>query len=365
MDRLIDAGHAVTVVNPGEYLHYPGMLPGYVDNTYTDGRLRINVAELARTRGAQFLCASARSVDIRRRIIATDGAHIHYDVASINVGSSTDISLFTHVELSALYRSIFPTKPVKEFMPIKKRLWQHFIDAHSGGGVRIISVIGGGPAAVEIAISIRALHRQFCVTHGHNGEESRVAVCVFSGGGIMSGHRAAVRRFSARALAEWRVGVRHERITHVYADTLVAADGTRHPSTLTVVATGVTPPAFLRSSGFTVDSCGALHINRYLQSVDSAAVFAAGDCAHFTPHPLPKVGVYAVRQGVIIHRNILAAAHSAPLARFRPQRQFFFSLNIGGGEGIASKYRFTWRGRGAFRLKDRFDRLFIDYYQNQ
>lgn len=105
-------------------------------------------------------------------------------------------------------------------------------------------------------------------------------------------------------------------------------------------------------------------MNRYLQSLDSAAVFAAGDCIQFTPRPLPRVGVYAVRQGRVLRHNVLASTSSSALMPFRPQRHFFFSLNMGRGEGVASKYQIVWRGRGAFRLKDRFDKAFIDHYQS-
>lgn len=44
-----------------------------------------------------------------------------------------------------------------------------------------------------------------------------------------------------------------------------------------------------------------------------------GDCASCTPHPRPKAGVYAVRQGPPLDHNLRAFLTGQPLTPFVPQ----------------------------------------------
>lgn len=358
------------------------MSPGYLGNSYQEDNLKVNVARLAKEHGVAFVPAHVHSIDIKARTILTDGITIPYDIASINLGSRSTLSLFAHLDRDALYSSIFPAKPTKEFLPVKGRIEECFREAHRTANPQAISIVGGGAAAVEIASNIAAQYDQFrtssaAATATTATSPRLVNVRIFSNTPILACHSRTLRRRTERTLRKRGVEIERVRITHLYAHALQAATsdgGTRYASHLTIVAAGITPPTLLRSAGFSVDADGAMQVNRYLQSVDSEAVFAAGDCAHFTPHPLPRVGVYAVRQGMTIRRNVLAYAAassagqhhpppSAYLAPFRPQRNFFFSLNMGAGHGIATKYRITWEGKRAFRLKDRFDQQFIDLYR--
>ncbi len=164
----------------------------------------------------------------------------------------------------------------------------------------------------------------------------------------------------ATALLEDR-GVRLRRDTAVEVEerAVRTADGERIPWDVVVDATGLVPAPVIRDSGLPVDVRGALRVDRFLRCVDDEAVFGGGDCVHFTPRPLPEVGVYAVRQGPVLHRNLLAAARGRPLEPFRPQRRHLLVLNLGDGVGLAVWGPFSWKGRLAFRLKDWLDRRFL------
>ena len=78
-------------------------------------------------------------------------------------------------------------------------------------------------------------------------------------------------------------------------------------------------------------------------------VFAAGDCASCVPYPRPKAGVYAVRQGPPLDRNLRAFLTGQPLEPFVPQAtnlSLFTTGETGGGRGGAqSRVRGgTWLG---------------------
>ena len=68
-------------------------------------------------------------------------------------------------------------------------------------------------------------------------------------------------------------------------------------------------------------------------------LFAVGDCAVQEAQPwVPRAGVYAVRQGPVLERNLRAVLERAKLEAYQPQRDYLSLLNLGGGVAIGSKW---------------------------
>jgi NADH dehydrogenase FAD-containing subunit len=114
-----------------------------------------------------------------------------------------------------------------------------------------------------------------------------------------------------------------------------------------------------------VDTRGFLLVDDQLRSVAEPAVFAAGDAATLERRPdIPKAGVYAVREGPLLWRNLaLAAAGSVPHGSFHPQPRFLAILNTGDGRAVVSYgSAATWSGWG-MALKDWIDRRFMRRFQ--
>ena len=81
-------------------------------------------------------------------------------------------------------------------------------------------------------------------------------------------------------------------------------------------------------------------------------------------HPdLPKAGVHAVRQGPVLHGNLMAALAGKPTRPYLPQRDFLVLLNLGNGSAIGGKWGLAFEGRWVFRLKDWIDRRFLARYR--
>jgi selenide,water dikinase len=76
----------------------------------------------------------------------------------------------------------------------------------------------------------------------------------------------------------------------------------------------------------------------------------------------PKSGVYAVRAGPPLAKNLRLALAGAALAAYRPQAHSLYLLSTGGRHAIASWGPFTWEGDWVWRWKDRIDRAFIANY---
>ena len=105
---------------------------------------------------------------------------------------------------------------------------------------------------------------------------------------------------------------------------VVLDDGSRLEADLVLWATGAEALPIFSDSGLRTDARGFLLVGDTLQSVADPALFAAGDCASMVEYPdLPKAGVYAVRQGPILWRNLRVVLTGRGFLRaYKPQKGF-------------------------------------------
>ncbi len=129
------------------------------------------------------------------------------------------------------------------------------------------------------------------------------------------------------------------------------------------MALGVKPSSIFASSGLPVGDDQGLLVNSYLQCVDFPEMFGGGDCICFKDQPLDKVGVYAVRQNLVLYENLMAFLEGRNLRPFNPGGEYLLIFNLGDGTGVLRKWWFISGGKFAFVLKDAIDRKFIRKFQ--
>jgi hypothetical protein len=115
-----------------------------------------------------------------------------------------------------------------------------------------------------------------------------------------------------------------------------------------------------------VDEHGYILVDDFLRSVSHPCVYAVGDCSAMASQPPgfpPKAGVYAVRQGALLAKNVRSLLFGGDMHAYHPQHSFLSLLNCGDGTAIGSKYGISFEGRWVFWLKDWIDRTFMQIYQ--
>jgi NADH dehydrogenase FAD-containing subunit len=148
-------------------------------------------------------------------------------------------------------------------------------------------------------------------------------------------------------------------VASVAASGVRLAGGEHLAADVTLVASGLRPPALLAEAGLPCDAEGAMIVDRALRCPTYPEIFGAGDCVAFAARALPRVGVYAVRQAPVLADNLAAALGGERLRDYDPQRAYLLVLNLGDGTGLAVRGRQWWYGRAAFRLKDWIDRRWL------
>jgi NADH dehydrogenase FAD-containing subunit len=149
------------------------------------------------------------------------------------------------------------------------------------------------------------------------------------------------------------------------ADGFVVPDaGPSIPFDVLIWATGPRAPELFRDSGLPTNDQGYMRVAPTLQAEGYAAIFGAGDCVSLVGHPwIPKAGVYAVREGPVLARNLAAYLRGDPLDAYRPQCDWLSILNLGDGRALMSYRGYAAVGSPLWWLKSGIDQRFMRRFQ--
>lgn len=336
-------GARLTLINPAPTAPYSGMLPGRVAGHYSRQALEIDLVRLARFAGARLILGRAEGLDPEGQQVHVAGRPpIGYDVASIDVGITTDMP-----EIPGFAEHAVPAKPLERF----SRAWQTFLE---GVGPADVAVIGGGVAGVELAMAMaHALDRRDRRRRVHLIERDRAMAAI--PGASAPRLRAALRN----------AGIDLHENTEVREVTSkgVTLAGAKIAAGFVCGAAGARPHGWLAGTGLAHEA-GFLRVDPWLRTSDHR-VFAAGDCAHMAFAPRPKAGVYAVRQAPILRRNLIAALReTGPYQSYRPQKDYLKLISLGGKSALGDRFGFSFSGPWVWRWKDRIDRAFMDKFRD-
>jgi pyridine nucleotide-disulfide oxidoreductase family protein len=335
-------GVEVLLISPFTHTLYSGMVPGLVAGHYEASECSLALPPLAQAAGARWEQAAASGLDAaRRQVHLADGRVAEYGLLSINTGSDMPRDSLPGAREHALF-----LRPMEHFTALLPRLWERVAQSPPD-----VAVVGAGAAGVELALALA--HRL----------QGRSHVALVTGGPPpLAGYPPAVQDRVRGQLQRAGITVLPAACVEVQARHVLLAGGTRLPCALAVLATGGQAPAWLAGSGLALSSSGHVAVGATQQSTSHPEVFAAGDVATRVDHPHAKSGVYAVRAGPALARNLQALLAGQALVPYRPPAHTLNLISCGRRYAIAHHGNWSAQGRWVWWCKRHIDRRFVQRF---
>ena len=332
---------------------YSGMLPGLVAGHYGFDDVHIDLGPLSRFAGARFYHDEVIALDpVARTVECRNRPPIPYDVLSIDIGSTPAMSGVPGAEDNAV-----PVKPISNFY----RRWEALVERVLASDRPLsIGVVGAGAGGTEMLLAMQHGLRARLAAAGRSAD--RLSFHLFAANDEpLATHPKSVREVFARVFrergVEFHPGARVERVGE---GVLHTGDGRTHEVDEVLWVTQAGIQAWPGEAGLETDERGFVAVHPTLESVSHPGVFAAGDCAAVLEHPREKAGVFAVRQGPPLERNLRRALAGKALVPFVPQSDFLSLVSTGDRYAVASRGRLpVLEGAWVWRWKDWIDRRFM------
>jgi selenide,water dikinase len=347
-------GVRLTLICRDVHTPYSGMLPGLVAGHYTFDETHIDLGPLSQFAGARFYHDDAIGIDtVRRVVLCRDRPPVPYDLLSINVGSAP-----ATWETPGADGNVVPVKPINKFVAHWERLRERILLREDRTR---IGVVGGGAGGVELILAAQHRLKSLLATQGRTAEHLDFHL-VTEEAEILTSHNPLARKKFGRIFAERGITLH----TGMHVDSVSPGEIKTKTETLALDeilwVTRAGAAAWVRESGLDVDERGFMRVDDTLQSVSHPGIFGAGDIAAMINHPRPKAGVFAVRQGPPLTRNLRRALVDRPLKPFAPQRDWLSLVSTGDKYAVASRGNLSVEGAWVWHWKDWIDQRFMRKY---
>ncbi len=313
---------------------YSGMLPSRLAGWYPTEDMEFNLPALCAQNQVTFICATVTGLDATAQTVSmAERPPLNYDVASINVGITPELppGAVGHAHVTAV-------KPIGDLLG----KWRRLLDKK----VKRLVIVGGGAAGFELAVICRLQFPAGEICLMHSGET------------LLSGYSRRAQGRATRILREAGVQILLGRRVREVRGQILLSDGGDVAFDEAIFTTGAVGPAWLHA--LNTNKNGFVVVDRYLQV--QPRVFAAGDCAHFAPSPLPKSGVYAVRQGPLLSTNLRRTLQGKPLRTYRPQKRALALLTAGERRALLTYGPLVFEGEWVWKWKNSIDRRFMERF---
>jgi selenide,water dikinase len=247
-------------------------------------------------------------------------------------------------------------RPVDHFVPRWDEICNRTV---RGQAPRRVAVVGGGAAGVEVLL---AMQYRLC----RLAPMSQISFeLVSDGGSILLSHNSSVHAIFMRVLEQRGVTLHLGRAAERVESGVVRLSGGASVEADAIVwATGASAPSWPKVFGLATDDGGFVRVNRWLQSVSHPQVFAAGDIASVAGEPRPKSGVYAVRAGPPLAKNLRRMLRGEALVDWTPQKDALALITTGDRYAVASRGSLALEGKWVWHWKNWIDRRFMRKYRN-
>ncbi|GJQ10596.1 hypothetical protein GpartN1_g2387.t1 [Galdieria partita] len=363
-NKVLDKHWKKIVICPEDKVVYSGMLTGCIAGDYQLEEACVDVKSVCSYFGWTWAKSSVYEImpekqKIRCRSSKGTQFELSYDVLSLNVGSETPSLGQVAVDDAVLKQGrLLTVRPLGTLLSKLDQLEEELFKKRSCRDS--IVVVGGSYAGVEIAFCLESRLKK-------KGIDNNICIVESATDGLRRNFGILPGMLIRNAMRGR--GIQYEDNLHIVAikeGEILFQNGTCLPYAFILLCTGAGPPKLLRECDSLVkDNQGFVRVLPTLQTLNHSNIFACGDCCSFYGY-LPKAGVYAVRQGTILGKNICLFCESysknwkePQLYHFCPQRYYLSLISTGDKRAIGMKYGLACYGRCLWKLKDKIDRDWI------
>jgi selenide, water dikinase len=334
---------------------YSGMLPGHLGGFYSFADCHINLRALAQFAQAEFVLDAAIELDLKNnRVLCRQHQPIDFDWLSIDIGSTPATMNIPGVQEYAI-----AAKPVPQFLAA----WQQFVEQKFDRSISV-GIVGGGAGGVELALTLQIQLQQIC--------PAGVTIHLFHRRSeLMNSYADVVRRRFKKVLIDRGIklhlneAVESIELRENSLKLVRCQSGLSIPCGRVIWVTQAAAPAWIRQSELSTDEQGFILIQDTLQSLSHPHIFATGDVATMQT-PLPKAGVFAVRQGQPLFANLRRITTGQSLQSFLPQQRYLSLIGLGNQQAIATWGNICTRpSQLLWWWKDRIDRRFMSQFPHR
>lgn len=357
----------VVLIDPLKSASYSGMVPGCVAEQYTQEQTQIHLQPLAEWAGIEYFNASVIDIDTKAKTLYlgpspyTDDVSlpegvpkcVHFDVVSFDIGCRT---AFTDVP--GVNEFAVATRPIHLLVTKIQEKTQSITE----NPIKLV-VCGSGAAGIELAMTaaVKVKRAGKLVT----------TVIIDANSELLPDDPPNVKRAVQKMVEERGIkmvhGVKVERMT---ATEVILTNGETLPYDIAIWPAGAAShkvAAKLEAAGLAMSPRGWIRVCNTLQSINCPGIFAAGDCCTFENMAKlpPKAGVYAVRTGPILIKNLLGFLRGEALQEFVPQPEFLRLFNCGDGYGLGIRFGVPMYGPWVWKWKDFIDQWFMGLFKKE
>ena len=328
----------VTVVSNVYETPYSGMLPGYFENIYSYNDIMFDLYKICSIAGFRFIKSFVTGINGKKKILTfTNRPPLSFDYLSINIGISNNTKRIVNANKYAL-----------TLKPISKIKYHELTQELEN---KKIGIIGGGPAGVEVSLALKKRY-------------VNIDILLFSGSnGILPNYEKSVKNKIIKILALAKIKIITDGpVKKITQNSIITSSNHFKKIDRILLSTEGVPPDWLKKTDLKISKDGFIETNKKLQT-NFKNIFASGDIIKFSDKKLLKSGVYAVKSGNYLKKNIRNFILKRSLHNYVPQKNYLSIIGLSNGQALAYKYKFHLISKFSFKIKKLIDLNFMKKFK--
>lgn len=338
----------ILLISPERKTYYSGLIPRLISGHIEPRFLTVYSADVAERKGIFYIQDSIQSFNPESSFVTlVSGEQIKFDVLSLNIGGAR-FNIPSACPDCTIY-----LRPFDDFLKQWQEIQELFnlnstskSSPHQNSSANSKSkysfvVVGGGPAAVEVATALR-------IRLNDNNFVASQVILVSKGPRLCETYPEAVSNSLFRTLVNFNIRILlNEPVSEILFNHIKLKNDEKLSFDYIFIATP-TAPSMITPNQVDATLCIAPNI------------FAAGDgVTRADSVVLPRSGVVAVRQGRHLVGSIRKALRGKNPSKFKVPKRYLNIVITGKKTALLVWGNFTIQGRWARIIKDFIDRRYI------